>query len=125
MEVSAMATERTIKAYDKIMESSIWRIDGEDIDLSLCLIELADAIEDEPEDSDWIYLGECGECTAADLLVGSYWALTEWHGGMMSDEYRAMCAIGGIYTSNCASGPDGYGEQAAYEQANEYFQNHA
>ncbi len=40
------------------------------------------------------------------LIVGAYWHLTEWHAGQWSDGYRAMCALGNIFSPGCTSGPE-------------------
>ncbi len=116
-------TKRTTDAFDVIMGSSLFRTDGADIDLCAALIELADAIDDEPEsEGGWVYLGEFLECTASDLVVGAYWALTEWHAGQNSPEYAAMCALGRIFSPGMSSGPEeGTGEEYAYKQVDAYF----
>jgi len=113
----------TLTAFTRIMESSIFRIDGNDIDLCGALTALCEAIEAEPDDSEWYSLGEFLECDCASLLIGAYWALTEWHGGQASQTYAAQCAIGNIYTPNMADGPEpDSGELTAYELINLYFQ---
>lgn len=110
-----------MKSYDKILASSIFRLNGANIDLCEILIELVNEIE-EIESSDWTYYGEFNECTASDLLIGAYWALTESHGGQNSIEYAALCAIGSIYSPNMASGPEPEsGEGTAYEMIDIYF----
>lgn len=117
------ATKRTIEAFDRIMSSDMWRLDGEPIDFCAALMELAEAVEAEPEDSDsWLYLGDCGECALCDFIPGTYWALTEWHGGQNSPEYAAMCALGRIFSPGMSGlDRDNSGELAAYEQADAYF----
>ena len=121
-----MTTNRTMEAFDAIMGSDIFRLNGPRIDLCAALEELAEAVHAEPEDSDgWIYLGEFSECTCADLIVGAYWALTEWHGGQWSDEYRAMCALSKVFSPGMSSAPteeDGGGEFEAYRAVGDYFQ---
>lgn len=120
-----MAHEQTTQAFDKIMQSSIFRTDGEDIDLSEALIELANSIiHNEPEsEGDWLYMGEGLECSCPDLITGAYWALTEWHGGQSSIEYQALSILGTIYNPNMASGPESdSGEQIAYEMLGEWFE---
>jgi hypothetical protein len=100
------ARSETIAAFDAIASSSMFRADGANIDLPAALIALADAVDAEHPDSDaWLYLGEFGEFTCADLITGAYWALTEWHAGQYSDTYRAMCALGGIYRPGMECAP--------------------
>jgi hypothetical protein len=100
------ANADTVRAFDTIARSSLFRTDGPDIDLCQALIDLADAVRGEDRNNDaWLYLGEGGECCASDLIVGAYWALTEWHAGQWSPEYAAMCALGGIYSPGMESAP--------------------
>lgn len=109
-------------AFNRIMESSIFRMNGEEIDLCEALIELCNAIDENDGETHW-NLGECLDCDLASLLVGAYWSLAEWHGGQASDEYATLCAIGDIYAPNYASGPeDGSDEETAYELVNGYFE---
>jgi hypothetical protein len=121
--MSEKCNARTIAAFDAIMGSRLFRIDGPDIDLCAALVELAAAIDEEPEsEGGWIYLGEGDECTASDLVIGAYWALTEWYAGQNSPEYAAMCALGRIFSPGMSSGPEeGSGEMVAYEQVDAYF----
>jgi hypothetical protein len=117
-----MLTE-TKAIADRIFASSLFRRNGERIDLCSELIALVDAIKAEPDDDDsWLYYGEGGECCLSDFIPGAYWALTEWHDGQFSDSYRAMCALGSIFSPGMSS-LDGanYGEKAAYDAVNEYF----
>jgi hypothetical protein len=55
-------------------------------------------------------------------LVGAYWALTEWHGGQWSVEYRALCTIGRIFKPGMTNGPEpDTGESVAYELIGAHF----
>lgn len=111
------------KAFHRIMASEVFRRNGPTIDLCEALIELCEAVSAE-EETNWS-LGEGLECSLDDLLIGSYWSLTEWHGGQWSPEYRALCAIGGIFSPGMSCPPkeeDGTGEFAAYEQVGKYFE---
>lgn len=110
-------------AFHRIMASEIFRLNGPQIDLCEALIELCDAIDTEDE-TNWD-LGEFLDCSLGDLLPGAYWALTEWHGGQSSPEYRALCAIGGIFSPGMSCPPkeeDGSGEFTAYELVGKYFE---
>ena len=82
----------TKNAFNLIMQSELFRLNGLKIDLPAALIDLAHAITAE-EETDWS-LGEFLECSLDSLIVGAYWSLTEWHGGQSSPEYAALCALG-------------------------------
>jgi hypothetical protein len=58
-------------------------------------------------------VGESEEASLGDLLIGTYWYLSDWHGGQDSLEYRTLCSIGRIYSPGMASGPEE--DVAAYE----------
>ncbi len=90
--------------------------------MCIALDRLCAAIQEEPGDSDWVYLGEGMECAAGDLLVGAYWALTEWHGGQSSPEYATLCNIGRIFSPGMTIGPEPESpEWVAYEAVSDYF----
>jgi hypothetical protein len=86
----------TETTFNAIMQSELFRRNGQKIDLCEELQTLCRAIKDEDE-TNWS-LGEFGECTLDSLLIGAYWALSEWHAGQSSPEYAALCAIGGIFS---------------------------
>ncbi len=78
----SIATINATLSYDEVLEKII--ILCEDIS--------------EVQDSEFIWiLGEFNAFTLDTLLVQSYWFLTEYHKGLHSLEYRAMCAIGAIF----------------------------
>jgi len=105
------------------MQSSLFRIDGPEIDLMDSIINLCECINNDPMETDWS-IGECTDCTLDSLLIGFYWALTEWHGGQYSAEYSAMCAIGSIFSPGMSCGPEEDScEQVAYEALCEYFES--
>ena len=113
-----MQTTKSI--FDRILASSLFRLDGERLDLPSVIIELCDAIKSE-EETDWS-LGECDATTLDSFLVGAYWALAEWHGGQASDTYAALCAIGGIFSPGMTSTPaEDDSEWEAYSAVNECF----
>lgn len=106
--------------YMEIMESNVFMLHGNKIELCEVLIQLCAAIDAE-EDTDWS-LGEDLECSLANLLIGAYWALTLWHAGQESMSYAAMCTIGMLYSPGMSSGPeDGSSEVIAYEAVCRYF----
>jgi hypothetical protein len=115
---------RTVAAFDRIAGSSMFRTDGADIDLCPALIELAQAVHAEPSDNDaWLSLGEFGEFTCPDLIVGAYWALSEWHAGQYSPEYAALSALGDVFQPGMSSQPtdDEQPEYYPYKAIGEYF----
>jgi hypothetical protein len=104
----------TEKQFAVIAESSLFRLDGSQVDILDELQTLCECIEAEAE-TNWC-IGEGGECTLDELIIGAYWALTECHAGQESQSYAVMCSIGRIYTPNMASGPqEESGEKHAYD----------
>jgi len=63
------------------------------------IINICEAINAVPgdEEIDWS-MGEDLYTTLDDLIVGAYWHYTEWHGGERSNSYKALCALGSIFT---------------------------
>ena len=112
---------KTKQLFNSILQSSLFRLNGPEIDLCAVIIALCDAIKAEDE-TNWS-LGECGECTLDSFLIGAYWSLTEWHGGQWSDEYAALCAIGSIFSPGMTSPPesDEEPERWPYVAVNNYF----
>ena len=111
--------------HSEILTSQIFR-HGEkcdEIELPAKLIELADAISADDSDGIWS-VGEYSEAPLDALVIGAYWALTEWHGGQSSDTYAAMCALGRIFKPGCTSTPTEEDESAewdAYDAINQHF----
>lgn len=112
---------KTEQMFNSILQSSLFRLNGPEIDLCAVIIALCDAIKAEKE-TNW-GLGECGECSLDSFLIGAYWSLTEWHGGQWSDGYAALCAIGSIFSPGMASPPesDDEPERWPYVAVNNYF----
>lgn len=108
-------------AFERIIKSSLFRLDGPQIDLCESLIELCEAINREDK-TNW-NLGEFDDCTLADLLIGAYWSLTEWHWGQWSPEYAALCAIGSIFSPGMSCSPTSEEEPEfyPYQACNQYF----
>ncbi len=112
-------------AFNAIMQSACFRLDGPEIDLPAALTDLARAVlENETDEGTWA-LGASLDCDLGSLLVGAYWALSEWHGGQASPEYEALCAIGQVFRPGCtSSGPEpDSSEVDAYDMCNEWFQH--
>ncbi len=95
-----------IALHAQILASSLFRIDGERIDLPAKMIELADAVKAAPDDESIWYIGEFSEACLDDLIVGAYWAFSEWHAGQASDSYAALCALGSIFNPGMTNAPD-------------------
>ena len=111
--------------FDEIMQSELFRLDGQKIDLPEALIDLARAVLEDDSDNKWS-LGEFLECTLDSLIVGAYWSLTEWHAGQWSDEYAALCKLGDIFSpgrSNPPKSSEDGPEWAAYVAVNNWFAN--
>jgi hypothetical protein len=98
-----MTTTPTEEAYDVIANSSIFRTDGAEIDLSAALLNLCEAISAE-EETNWT-LGEHSVPLDA-VIIGAYWTLAEWHGGQTTDEYAALSQLGRIYQPGRTNGPE-------------------
>lgn len=115
------------RAFHRIMRSSMWRTDGEAINLPAALIELGNAVADnETDESTWSLGGESLNCDLGSLIVGAYWSCTGWHAGQSSDSYAALCALGRVFSPGMTSGPEpDSSEFIAYETCNEWFRSNA
>jgi hypothetical protein len=110
----------TYKQFDIIINSGIFKVTGAHIDLCDSLNTLCACITEETE-TDWS-IGEFEECSLGSLLVGAYWAFTEWHGGQYSSEHETLCILGTVYSPGMTAGPEpDSGEQTAYDLICEYF----
>ena len=56
------------------------------------------------DNDDWIYIGEF-TCAMDSMLIAAYWHLSHWHSGQWSDEYRALCSIGRVFSPGMSSEP--------------------
>ena len=119
-EINAVTT-----AFDAIMQSGLFRLGGPEIDIPEALTVLGNALADHDGEIDWS-LGEFGECTLDSLVVGAYWALTEWHGGQSSQSYAAMCALGRVFSPGhtCAPDSEDQSEFYPYQAVGEWFKSH-
>jgi hypothetical protein len=113
---------KTQDAYETIMASEVFRLDGPKIDLPQALIDLCDAINTEDE-TDW-NMGEFEQASLSDLITGAYWSLTEWHAGQYDITYAALSQLGTIFSPGMTSPPteDMCGEYCAYELCNAWFE---
>ena len=67
------------------------------------LIKLSNTIMATDTDESIWHLGECDEFTLDDLIIGAYWHYTEWHGGMCTKTYAALCALGEVFNPGMTS----------------------
>lgn len=115
---------QTTDIYEEIMASEVFRLNGPKIALPEKLIELAQAIQAENE-TDW-NMGEFTEAPLSELVVGAYWALTEWHAGQWSESYAALCALGEIFQPGMSTAPDEDDPAfTAYELVNKWFESNS
>lgn len=103
----------TAELFHQIMESDLFRTNGQEIDLCQTVKELCLSIEAEDE-TNW-YEGEGLECTLGDFLVGAFWAFTECHEGQNSLSYEILCQLGSIYSPGMTRKPENSSELVAYE----------
>jgi len=100
--------------FNKIANCSLFRLDGERIDICDALVNICMSIIAE-EETDW-GIGENGEFTLDALIVGAYWAMTHCHGGQSSPEYATRCAISAIFSPGCECEPvKGTSERDVYD----------
>lgn len=83
-----------------------------------CIIKLANLVaETETPEFFLQETGEFKEFALDSLLIGAYWHYEQWHNGQSSRGYRALSAIGRIYSPGMESEPEqGTGERIAFEQ---------
>jgi hypothetical protein len=88
---------------------SIYQIMGDPeqyLEVTDQLILLADQVESfEGEGEEIWYLGEGFDFCLTDLFIGAYWHFSEWHGGQETLAYRALSALGSVYTPNMSEPP--------------------
>ena len=103
-----MSTLATITRLHNLLERNITQINPP-LDYSRVVRALevaANALNNyQGENEDWLYIGEF-TCPIDAFIVGGYWHLTEWHNGQWSDSYRALCALGNIYSPGYENGPE-------------------
>lgn len=77
---------------------------------------LARLVHDYEFDNEHLWtIGQFDYATVDSLIVGAYWHYTEWHAGQSSPEYRALCALGTVYSPGMTNGPEpGTSEKDVY-----------
>jgi hypothetical protein len=111
-------------AYNAIMRSSVFRTDGPAINLPRALALLGQAAHKyELPEGVWGCLGEGSDACLGDLIVGAYWALSEWHGGESSDTYVALCSLEQVFNPGMTNAPEpDESEFTAYELVCNWFE---
>jgi hypothetical protein len=109
--------------YNVIMQSNVFRLDGPSINLPRALTLLGQALHKyELPEGVWCSLGESSEACLGDLVIGAYWACSEWHSGQFSDTYAALCSLGEVFSPGMSGTPDPEeSEFTAYELIGEWF----
>jgi len=115
-----------VRAYEAIMNSTVFLATGKPIDLPRALTLLGNAVHGrELDEGAWSTIGEHTEAPLGDLIVGAYWSLSEWHAGQSSASYAALCSLGQVFSPGCTSGPEPDScEAIAYELCNAWFETH-
>jgi hypothetical protein len=93
-----MTTLNDIQRYYDVINSSLFMTTGKlDYErITDAIIALANAVHSyDPDDKFELYevwdIGEGGESTVSELIVGAYWHYSEWHAGQWSKGYAALC----------------------------------
>ena len=116
-----MDNSRNIERVFNLIDRNLFYADASlDYDrIQDALILLVEQIEkDTSDDSEYWYLGECGNCSLMDLIVGAYWHFSEWSGGQASKSYLSSCVLGRIFSPGMSS-IDDEPENAAYLALND------
>jgi hypothetical protein len=71
-----------------------------------CLIKLANEIMETDTDESLWGIAEFDEAGLDGLVIGAYWHFTQWHTGMSSKGYRALCELGRVYSPGMETGPE-------------------
>ena len=90
--------------FDRIAKCSLFRLDGECIDIVDALADITSSILDEDE-PDWS-LGECDAFAMDALIIGAYWAMVHYHGDQGSPEYATQCVLETIYKTKGEGAPE-------------------
>ena len=90
--------------FNAAITSTIFRLEGKEINLNKVLQNLCYEIKTEEGEIDWNMV-EGAECCLADLIIGGFWAYTEYHEGQYSDSYKTLCELGSVFQPNMSSPP--------------------
>lgn len=97
---------KNIARVYKVINNSVFTINGKlgYKRVTDAVILLSNLIHIHDGDTEHLWsIGEGGECTLDDFIVGAYWHYTEYHGGQWSDGYAALCALGQVFKPNMSS----------------------
>ncbi len=101
-----MSQLNNIKRLYRVINASLFLITGK-LDyarITDATIALANAVHAFNGDSDDLWsIGECDACSLSDFIVGAYWHYCEWHAGMLSPSYGALCALGEVFNPGMTS----------------------
>ena len=116
-------SEKNIKNLYKVIANSLFR-SGSKLSYTRTLEAIhllcVELIKTDTDEFIWSSVGEHEEAGLGDLLAGTYWFLSDWHGGQDSLEYRTMCSVGMIY--HPGPGADGPEEDSCEENAYECWE---
>jgi len=115
-------SKQNIKRLYSVINNSVFTINGKldynrvtDAVIALC----NEVMETETDEFIWGDIGEGGEASLGDFIVGAYWHYDERHDGQSSKVYAALSALERIYWPNMETGPEqDTGEHVTYELLN-------
>lgn len=115
----ASADYKNIERLFNVVVKSLFQIDGTlSYTRTLEAIErlCAEILKTETDETVW-YIGESGAATLDSVIVGSFWFMTDYHGGQDSLEYRVYSRLGEIFKPGMTSGPEPESSESdVYEQ---------
>jgi hypothetical protein len=122
----------TIKTQFDVINTELFTINSSKSydDVVTLIIELANNVHayssNDIDSYDLWTIGEFGECSLDNFIIGAYWHFTEYHAGQYSDSYAALCALGNIFSPGMSCGPEPEtSEQFAYEMLNDLAEKEA
>ena len=91
-----------IDALRKVVTHNLCNINGamDYFRLTQAITKLANTIASSETSEDIWWLGEGDYISLDDLIVGAYWHYVEWHEGMCTASYGALCALGEVFQPN-------------------------
>jgi len=111
--------DKNVKRLYNVIANSLFKTTGK-LSYTRCLEAMhllcMELLETETSECVYDTVGEFEEASLGSLLAGTYWFLSDYHGGQNSLEYRTLCSVGRIYHPNMSSGPEeDSSEEVAYE----------
>ena len=113
---------KTIKLIHALCERNLFTTDTLGYDKTIeSLSTLADAIEAYGGDTESLWsIGEFGNATIQDMIVGAHWFSAHYSGGQNSAEYALGCATGTIYQPGCETENE---NDSTYQALVELYEN--